>query len=96
MARDPNCEDCNGLWDTYRHAVMEHIQISSKLQMASISQDTEAIKTLEVLAQAAEQARKEARQTILNHEASAHPGQPPSNPEDQQGGQNGERGENAS
>jgi len=57
---------------------MEHIQIGSKLQLASISQDLEAIKTLEVLSQAAEQSRKDARQAILNHEAGNHPEGPPS------------------
>jgi hypothetical protein len=82
MKKD-DCEECDALWKRYSETVMEHIQISSKLQVATLSHDSEALKTLEALAQTAEQARKSARHDILAHEALAHPEGPASNPDEQ-------------
>jgi hypothetical protein len=73
MQHVTGCETCAALWKAYSQATMEHVQISSKLQLAAIEHDSEALKTLEPLAQTAEQMRKDARQAIVAHEAVAHP-----------------------
>lgn len=72
MLKFPGCEVCDSLWKAYSQATMEHVQISSKLQLAAMEHDSEVLKTLEPLAVAAEQLRKEARQAIATHEASVH------------------------
>jgi hypothetical protein len=51
---------------------MEHIQLEGKLQVATITLESEQIAELTFIVETAAQRRSDARQSILQHELAAH------------------------
>jgi hypothetical protein len=72
VAGDPQCETCAQLWREYAAATFEHIGVNTKLRLASLSLDEEAIDRLKLKVEAAAEWRATARDAIRKHEAEAH------------------------
>jgi hypothetical protein len=52
---------------------MEHVKLDSKLKIAALTRETEAVAELTIATESASIARTAAREAIRHHEESAHP-----------------------
>ena len=68
-----DCPTCTLLWRDYAAATHAHIGIESKLDLARLKYDHEAIQRLLPAAQSAADLRRGLRQQIGVHEREAHP-----------------------
>ena len=66
------CSHCQDLWRGYSEATTAHIRLDNKLKTAALKHDREAVELLRRDCDAAEQARREAREAMRRHEESAH------------------------
>jgi len=69
---DAQCQTCKDCLDTAQAAVIRHIDCQSKLRMAVLRQDREAIPGLEAASEAARSARDQAVSELRAHLAT-HP-----------------------
>jgi hypothetical protein len=63
------CEECRGLWREYVDATTEHIRLGSKLQLAEMGSETEAIGILTPQLKSAAEKRQLSREAIRGHES---------------------------
>jgi hypothetical protein len=68
-----DCADCVKLWQAYFRAVTEHTSLRLQQQLAISKDDPEASKRLQGEIERAEQAMRDAKQQINQHDASRHP-----------------------
>jgi hypothetical protein len=66
------CYECQRLWQEYARATTDHIRLDSKLRVAALSRDQDAILTLTHQVESAEERREWAREAIRKHEATPH------------------------
>jgi hypothetical protein len=62
------CEECRRLWREYADATTEHIRLGSKLQLAAMGSETEAIGILTPQLESAAEKRQLSREAIRGHE----------------------------
>jgi hypothetical protein len=62
------CDECHRLWQEYAKATTDHIRFDSKLRVAALSHDPEAIRVLTHQVEGAEEQREWAGETIRKHE----------------------------
>jgi len=72
MLRDQKCDECQRLWQEYARTTTDHIRLDSKLRIAALSHDPEAIQVLTRQVEGAEEQREWTREAIRKHEASGH------------------------
>lgn len=66
------CDECQRLWREYSAATNEHIKLESKLKLAALSRDDEAVIDLTPRVERAGERRLQAREAIRAHEKVAH------------------------
>ena len=69
-----NCEQCKEIWTEYSRITHEHFQLESKLQIAGLQHDHDAVKMLLPQAQSLALRRSATRRRIEEHERTCHPG----------------------
>ncbi len=75
--RVTGCERCDGLWEQYQEAVMNHTRLSSKLKLTKLRYE-QRVQELERQMDAAQEERNRLKAAILTHEKEAHPETEPS------------------
>ncbi len=66
------CKTCIDLWREYAVATHTHIDIESKLEIARLKHDPQAIQMLLIEAQAAADRRTQYRRELSDHDRAAH------------------------
>jgi hypothetical protein len=69
-----DCTECQRLWREYAAATNTHVELESKLRLASMERDSKSGKELARQIAAAGTVRDKARQAIQQHETDAHAG----------------------
>ena len=70
---DHTCEECARLCREYADALMAHIRLRSKLEIAVLSHERSIVEELAPKVATAAQVRELARTALRTHEAAAHP-----------------------
>ena len=65
-----NCPICDRLWQEYSDATMSHIRIEGKQRIATIQQDSEALKIINPLLDNATEQRERAHNVLELHQDS--------------------------
>jgi len=73
LLSDPNCEECQRLWQEYAQATTAHIKLDSKLRLAAIGHEHEQVPELTRQVEKAGALRASLREAIQKHDL-AHGG----------------------
>jgi len=68
--KNPACAECHTLWQQYARTTTDHIRLDSKLRLAALSHEPEAVVVLTQQVEKAEEQREWAREAIRKHEVS--------------------------
>jgi hypothetical protein len=67
-----DCEECRRLWDAYAIAIRTHISLEYKLRGVAMEGDLDQIQNMAQETDQADIVRADFRETIRNHEETAH------------------------
>jgi hypothetical protein len=73
--RNPNCDECQRLWQEYAQATTGHLKLDNRLKLAALKNEHEKIPALTDQTERAGELRASFREAIQKHEL-AHEGPP--------------------
>ena len=72
MPIQPNCPECQRLWESYSLAIREDIRLEYQLRAATLEGDLATIQLIVEEVDAADLVRQNLRDSIRRHEVQAH------------------------